>query len=413
MKTQKGFDQLIERGCGLDVHQKEVVATIMGTGVKTQTRTFSTYTRSLISLREWLLKHGITHVMMESTGVYWKPVYNILCDHLTVLLVNPRHLKSVPGRKTDMMDSIWLAKLLLYGLLKGSFIPNREIRDLRDLVRYKNKLQQQVTAESNRMIKILEDANIKVSSVFSKTLGVSSRKIIDEIIAGDYQPERLLHHVHGNVKMSRAEIKEAITGYVTDHHRFMLKTISDNIRSIEATILKLVKEIERQASKYSLEIELLDSIPGVDKDGAIGIISEIGVDMSRFPDQKHLAKWAGMSPGANESAGKKKSGRITYGNAHIRALLIQLAWAAARTKGTYLKSKYHSLVGRRGSKKAIIAVGHKILIAAYFIIKDKVAFNELGENHLLNYRKDKLIAYHKKQLEALMPETDLSKVVLA
>jgi transposase len=234
-------------------------------------------------------------------------VYNILCDYLTVLLVNPRHLKSVPGRKTDMMDSVWLAKLLLYGLLKGSFIPNREIRDLRDLVRYKNKLQQQVTAESNRMIKILEDANIKVSSVFSKTLGVSSRKIIDEIIAGDYQPERLLHHVHGNVKMSRAEIKEAITGYVTSHHRFMLRTISENIKKIEGTILDIENEIERQTSKYSLEIELLDSIPGVDKDGAIGIISEIGIDMSRFPDQKHLASWAGMSPGINESAGKKKA----------------------------------------------------------------------------------------------------------
>ena len=411
MKTEKGFDQVIEKGCGLDVHQKEVVATIMGTGVKTNTRTFSTYTRSLISLREWLLKHGITHVMMESTGVYWKPVYNILCDHFTVLLVNPRHLKSVPGRKTDTMDSVWLAKLLLYGLLKGSFIPNREIRDLRDLVRYMKKLKQQVAAESNRMIKILEDANIKVSSVFSKTLGVSSRKIIDDIIAGDYQPERLLHHVHGNVKMSRAEIKEAITGYVTSHHRFMLKTISDNIKKIEGTILEIQKEIERQTSKYSLEIELLDSIPGVDKEGAIGIISEIGVDMSRFPDQKHLSSWAGMSPGVNESAGKKKSGRITYGNAHVRALLVQLAWAASRTKGTYLKSKYHSLVGRRGKKKAIIAVGHKILIAAYFIIKDKASFNELGENHLTNYRKDKLIAYHMKQLEALMPEMDLSKVV--
>ena len=411
MKTKKEFDQVIEKGCGLDVHQKEVVVTIMGTGVKTQTRTFSTYTRSLISMREWLLKHGITHGMIESTGVYWKPVYNILSDHLTLLLVNPRHLKSVPGRKTDIKDSIWLAKLLLYGLLEGSFIPNREIRDLRDLVRYMKKLKQQVAAESNRMIKILEDANIKVSSVFSKTLGVSSRKIIDEIIAGDYQPERLLYHVHGNVKMSRAEIKEAITGYVTSHHRFMLQTISESIKKTEDTIMKLNKEIERQTSKYSLEIDLLDSIPGVDKEGAIGIISEIGIDMSRFPDQKHLANWAGMSPGANESAGKKKSGRITYGNAHIRALLVQLAWAASRTKGTYLKSKYHSLVGRRGKKKAIIAVGHKILIAAYFIIKDKVAFTELGEDHLTNYRKDKLIAYHLKKLEALMPEMDFSMVV--
>jgi transposase len=406
MKTNDGIEQIIERGCGLDVHKDNVVVSIRGKGIKPQTRTFSTYTRSLISMRDWLLKNGITHGMIESTGVYWKPVYNILDGHITVMLVNPRHLKNVPGRKTDKIDSQWLAKLLLFGLLNASFIPNREIRDLRDLVRYKKKLTKQLTADSNRMIKILEDANIKISSVFSETLGSSSMKIIDEIIAGDYQPERLLHHIHGNVKKSRAEIKEAITGNVTSHHRFMLETIRKNIKHTEDMISEMNEKIYKETEKYGLEIDLLNSIPGVDKDGAIGIISEIGVDMSHFPDQKHLASWAGMSPGANESAGKKKSGKTTHGNHYLRALLSQLAWAASRTKGTYLKSKYYSLVGRRGNKKAIIAVGHKILIASYFIIKDKVEFNELGENHLTNYRKDKLIAYHKKQLSQLEPNLE-------
>jgi transposase len=407
------FEQIIERGCGLDVHKENVVATIKGKGFVTQTRSFSTYTSSLISLRDWLLKHKITHVAIESTGVYWKPVYNILGDHLTVLLVNARHVKNVPGKKTDQKDSEWLAKLLLAGLLKGSFIPNRSIRELRDLVRYKTKLTNQISSEKNRVIKIMEDANIKLSSVLSDVFGVTGQKIIREIITGDYKPEQLLHHVHGKVQKSREEIKEAIAGNVSEHHRFMLQTILENIEKIEDTITKLDAQITKQTADYAVEIELLDSIPGVDKDGAIGIIAEIGTDMSAFPDQKHLASWAGMSPGSNESAGKKKSSRITHGNKYLRTLLVELAWAASRTKKTYLSNKYKSLVGRRGKKKAIIAVGHKILIASYFIIKNKVAFNELGEDYLSNYRKDKLIAYYKKQLEQLDPNLNFDNKEVA
>ena len=407
------FEQVIERGCGLDVHKENVVATIKGKGIVTQTRSFSTYTSSLISLRDWLLKHKITHVAIESTGVYWKPVYNILGDHLTVLLVNARHVKNVPGKKTDQKDSEWLAKLLLAGLLKGSFIPNRSIRELRDLVRYKTKLTNQISSEKNRVIKIMEDANIKLSSVLTDVFGVTGQKIIREIIIGDYKPEQLLYHVHGKVQKSREEIKEAITGNVSEHHRFMLQTILENIEKIEDSITKLDAQIAKQTANYGVEIELLDSIPGVDKNGAIGIIAEIGIDMSAFPDQKHLASWAGMSPGSNESAGKKKSSRITHGNKFLRTLLVELAWAASRTKKTYLSNKYKSLVGRRGKKKAIIAVGHKILIASYFIIKHKVAFNELGENYLSNFRKDKLIAYYKKQLEQLDPNLNFDNIEVA
>jgi transposase len=411
MKEKVEFEQVIERGCGLDVHKETVTATIKGEGIKQETREFSTYTRSLISLRDWLLKNGITHVAMESTGVYWKPVFNILGEHFQIILVNARHVKNVPGRKTDQLDSQWLAKLLMAGLLKASFIPIKKIRELKDLVRYKTKLTRQVSSEKNRFVKILEDANIKLSSVLTDIFCVTGMKMIREIIECDYDPDKLLYHVHGSVKKSRSEIKEAITGYVTDHHRFMMQTILESIEKTEDTITKIDSQIAEQTKEYGLEIELLETIPGVGHDGAIGIISEIGADMSVFPDEKHIAKWAGMCPGNNETAGKKKSSRASYGNAYIRALLVQLAWSASRTKKTYLSSKYKSLVRRMGKKKAIVAVGHKILIASYFIIKDKVAYNELGEEYLSNFRKDKLVAYYKKMLQELEPNLEFETKV--
>lgn len=411
MKEKVEFEQVIERGCGLDVHKETVTATIKGEGIKQETRKFSTYTRSLISLRDWLLKNGITHVAMESTGVYWKPVFNILGEHFQIILVNARHVKNVPGRKTDQLDSQWLAKLLMAGLLKASFIPIKKIRELKDLVRYKTKLTRQVSSEKNRFVKILEDANIKLSSVLTDIFCVTGMKMIREIIECDYDPDKLLYHVHGSVKKSRSEIKEAITGYVTDHHRFMMQTILESIEKTEDIIAKIDSQIAEQTKEYGLEIELLETIPGVGHDGAIGIISEIGADMSVFPDEKHIAKWAGMCPGNNETAGKKKSSRASYGNAYIRALLVQLAWSASRTKKTYLSSKYKSLVRRMGKKKAIVAVGHKILIASYFIIKDKVAYNELGEEYLSNFRKDKLVAYYKKMLQELEPNLEFETKV--
>lgn len=411
MKEKVEFEQVIERGCGLDVHKETVTATIKGEGIKQETKEFSTYTRSLISLRDWLLKNGITHVAMESTGVYWKPIFNILGEHFTIILVNARHVKNVPGRKTDQLDSQWLAKLLMAGLLKASFIPIKKIRELKDLVRYKTKLTRQVSSEKNRFVKILEDANIKLSSVLTDIFCVTGMKMIREIIECDYDPDKLLYHVHGSVKKSRSEIKEAITGYVTDHHRFMMQTILESIEKTEDIIAKIDSQIAEQTKEYGLEIELLETIPGVGHDGAIGIISEIGVDMSVFPDEKHIAKWAGMCPGNNETAGKKKSSRASYGNAYIRALLVQLAWSASRTKKTYLSSKYKSLVRRMGKKKAIVAVGHKILIASYFIIKDKVAYNELGEEYLSNFRKDKLVAYYKKMLQELEPNLEFETKV--
>lgn len=405
-KNIVAFEQVVERGCGMDVHKATIVVTIQGKGIKTVTKSFASYTSSLIKLRDWLKKHKVTHLAMESTGVYWKPVYNVLGDDFEILLVNARHVKNVPGHKTDKKDSRWLCKLLLSGLLKGSYIPERQIRELRDLTRYRKKLTYMVSSEKNRFQKILEDANIKLSVVLSDVFCKTGMKMIQKIVYGEnYDPQELLCLVHGRVKAKRSDIKEALTGYVTDHHRLMLRTILENMARIEQTISELESAIEKAIGPLGEEIGLLEQIPGVGRNGAIGIVAEIGVDMQQFPDQKHLASWAGICPGSNETAGKNKSGRITYGNKNLRSTLVELGWAASRTKGTYFGAKFKSMVGRRGKKKTIIALGHKILIAAYHIIKEKMPYKELGEDHLNNFRRDKLVAYYKKQLANLGEET--------
>ena len=397
------FEQVVECGAGMDVHKDLVVATIQGKSTETFTKSFNTFTSSLIKLKEWLLKNGVTHVAMESTGVYWKPIFNVLGDEIKIILVNARHVKNVPGHKTDKKDSKWLAKLLLSGLLKGSFIPDRPIRELRDLTRYKTQITNDISAEKNRLQKILEDANIKLSSVLNDVFGATGTKIIEHIISHEsFRPEELLRYVHGKVKAPRSDIKEALTGKFTPHHRFMLKTILANIARLECTVSEVEAQIDLCIEPYKVQLELLESIPGVQKNSATRIIAEIGVDMDKFPDQNHLASWAGVSPGSNETAGKNKSGRITYGNKYLRSLLVECGWAASRTKNTYFSAKYKSLVGRRGKKKTIIALGHKILIATYFILKDKVQFKELGEDYLNNFKKEKLIAYYTQQLAKLM-----------
>lgn len=309
MRTQKEvveFEQVVERGCGMDVHKETVVATVAGVGIKEETRTYSTFTNSLKELRDWLKRLGITTVAMESTGVYWKPVFNVLESDFEIMLVNARHIKNVPGHKTDTKDSRWITKLLLSGLLKGSFIPPVEIRELRDLFRYKRKLTGQVSAEKNRLQKILEDANIKLSSVVSDTFGVSATKIIDALLAGEEKIEELVKLCHGRLKPKEEAMKEALVGKLTPHHKFMLRTIKRSMANIEGIISEVETQIDVQTKAYEVEIGLLQSIPGVGKDTAIGIVAEIGVDMEVFPNEQHLASWAGMSPGNNESAGKKK-----------------------------------------------------------------------------------------------------------
>jgi transposase len=306
MEQQVSFDQVIRCGCGIDVHQKTVVATVRRSDTDFETREFNTYTRSLKSLREWCKSEGVTHIAMESTGIYWRPVYNIMEEDVEIILVNARHIKNVPGHKTDKKDSRWISKLLLSGLLKGSFIPPREVRELRDLVRYKKKIIGQISSEKNRVIKILEDCNIKLSSVFSDVSGASASKMILDIIEGKDDIDGLMEHIHGKVQAPRPEIRQALEGTLTDHHRFMLKLVKESIEEKEKIIEKLDDQIEKAAKEYTVEMDLLQTIPGVGKESAIRIISEIGVDMSRFPNENHLSSWAGMSPGSNESAGKKK-----------------------------------------------------------------------------------------------------------
>lgn len=300
------YEQIIRRGCGIDVHKETLTATIRGQGIQEESQVFDTFTSSLIELREWLRQKGVTHIAMESTGVYWKPLYNILEEDFEIILVNARHIKNVPGQKTDKKDSAWISKLLISGLLKGSYIPPKKIRELRDLCRYKKKLINQISSEKNRMQKILEDANIKLSSVVSDVFGVSASRIIEAIIDGKEDLDELADLCHVSLFKKREQIKEALNGRISVHHKFMLKTIKKTIESIEVIIKEIDKQIDKQTEEYSVAIELLETIPGVGKEAAVTIISEIGMDMKVFPSEHHLASWAGMSPGNNESAGKKK-----------------------------------------------------------------------------------------------------------
>jgi transposase len=302
------FEQVINRGCGLDVHEKTVVATIDGQGLQRETRTYDTFTESLIELRNWLKQQQVSHLAMESTGVYWKPIFNILEADFSILLVNARHLKNVPGRKTDKADSEWICKLLLSGLLKGSFVPAEKLRNLRDLSRYATKLTQQASAEKNRIHKILEDANIKLSSVVSDIDGAVSNRLIAGLIGGRTDLRQLVEVTyHKSLKASKADLLKAITGKLTDHHRFMLGQIQSHLEYLEKQVIAIEHQMDLLLEGHEQEVELLKDIPGVDDKAAKKILSETGTDMEAFPSEKHLAKWAGICPGNNETAGKKKA----------------------------------------------------------------------------------------------------------
>lgn len=300
------FEQVVSVGCGIDVHQNLIVATIQKGNEQIETKEFTAFTSSLKSLRDWCKKECVTHVAMESTGVYWKPVFNVLEEDFEILLVNARHVKNVPGHKTDKKDSRWLSKLLLSGLLKGSFIPPSDIRELRDLVRYRKKVTEQAASEKSRILKILEDANIKLSSVLSKVDGAVGTKIIDSFIVGTTNVEELMQYYHGKIKTDRATFRLALEGRLTEHHRFMLQLLKDSILEKERLIERLDVQIDVATKRYQIELALLQTIPGVAKDSAISILSETGADMSNFPNEHHLSSWSGMSPGNNETGGKKK-----------------------------------------------------------------------------------------------------------
>lgn len=406
------FEQVVSRGCGIDVHKGVIVITVRGEGLREETFTYSTFTEELEKMRDMLKEKGITRIAMESTGVYWKPLYNILESDFEIILVNARHIKNVPGRKTDKKDSKWIAKLLLSGLLSGSFIPPRHIRELRDLTRYRKKITGQIASEKNRIQKILEDANIKLSSVVSDMSGAVATKIIKAMLDGVEDVKELVKFRHGKMQATEEELVASLKGNLTEHHRFMLSLIKKSMEEKERLLLDIDERIDKllETQKIDVNRELLQTIPGVGEIASAGIIAEIGTNMEQFPNEQHLASWAGMSPGNNESAGKKKSSRTTQGDKYLKTLLVECAWAATRTKGTYLRSKYDSLVVRRGKKRALIAIGHKILIASYFILKDRESYKELGAEFLQLRNKDRKVSRYLKQLKEMGVEVEIKKV---
>lgn len=397
------FPVYVERGCGLDVHQQTVVASIKGKDLEEQTKTFGTFTEELYQLVGWLQNNGITHLAMESTGVYWKPVYYILEDFFEIMLVNARHIKNVPGHKTDKKDSEWIAKLLMGGLLKGSFVPGRQIRELRTLHRHRRKLIGQRTAEKNRLQNILEDANIKLGNVISDVFGKTGRAIIEAIINGVTDPELLSELAKGSLVNKKAQLRKALNGKITDHHRFMLQFIVSTINHVNNQIAQLEARMGKYIETMKQDAELLQTIPGVSQQIATGILAEIGNDMSVFPSHAHLSSWAGVCPGNNESAGKKKSSKVTHGNKHLKTTLIEAAWAASHSKtNPVLAIKHRSITIRRGSKKANLAIGHKILIAAFHVLRDKTPFLPSERNkEIFKTRRLSKIQRLEKELKAL------------
>jgi transposase len=369
--------------CGLDVHKDTVVACIAhlgNDGVSHEVvRQFGTMTRDLLALADWLAEQHITHVAMESTGVYWKPIWNLLEGHVTVWLVNARHVKNVPGRKTDVKDCQWIAHLMQHGLLKPSFVPPRPQRELRDLTRGRSQLVADKSRVANRVQKVLEDANIKLASVATDVLGASGRDMIRALIEGKSDPGTMAELARFRLRNKIPELTAALAGRVTDHHRFMLKSLMEQLEWLEQHVKSMDERIEAVMSPLEKEaITRLDDIPGIDQRAAQNIIAEIGVDMSRFPSAADLASWAGMCPGNHQSAGKRKSGRCTDGNRFLKATLTQCAWSASRSKDTYLSAQYRRLAKRRGAKRAAMAVAHSQLQQAYHMLRDSVVYQELG-----------------------------------
>jgi transposase len=368
---------MYERCAGLDVHKKTVVACVV-TPVGQEIRTFSTMTIDLLGLSDWLLACGCTHVAMESTGDYWKPVFNMLEGTFEVLLVNAQHVKAVPGRKTDVKDAAWLAELLQHGLLRASFIPPVAQRELRDLTRYRSTFIRERTTLVNRVQKLLEDANIKLAAVASDIMGVSGRAMLAALLAGHADPQALADLAKGRLRSKRDQLAKALDGRVKPHHRFVLTELLCQIDSLDETLARFDTQIHEISAPFEAAIGLLDTIPGVARPTAEMIVAEIGTDMSRFPSADHLASWAGVSPGNHESAGKRTSGKTRKGNRFLRTVLVQAAHAAARTRSTYLSAQYRRLATRRGKKRAIMAVAHSILIMAYYMIQRQEPYREAG-----------------------------------
>jgi len=413
-QTVAGLGAIYARVCGMDVHKEVVVACVRildmqdGT-VQSTLRRFGTMTADLLELRYWLAQEQVTHVAMESTGVYWQPIFNILEGHFEVWVVNAQHIKKVPGRKTDMKDAEWIAQLLQCGLLKPSFVPDREQRELRDLTRQQTKLVQQRNAVANRIQKVLETANIKLGSVASDVLGVSGRNMIEALIGGERDVSKLADLAEKRLRHKIPQLQRALEGEVREHHRFLLRRLLDQYDFLEKEIARISERLAAIAPpSFRGAVERLDEVAGVAERGAQALLAETGTDMTRFPSHKHFASWAGRCPGNRESAGKRKSGKTPSANRHLDAVLTEIAHAAVRKKDSYFKSQYHRLAGRRGKKRAIGAVKHSILVTIYFMLRDNKSYTDLGPDHFDKLNPQQQIRYHVRKLNELGQNVELS-----
>ena len=376
------MDVVNKRCCGLDVHKQTVVACVIVPGKRhlphKEVRTFGTMTADLLQLADWLTDCEVTHVAMESTGVYWKGIWNLLEGQVELLLVNAQHVKQVPGRKTDVQDCEWLADLLRHGLLRASFVPDRPQRELRELTRYRTSLIRERASEVNRIQKTLEGANIKLGDVATTVLGASGRQILTAMVAGTADPTILVNFARGKLRAKIPQLERALVGQFEAHQCFLLARQLAHLDSLDELLDQLDAEVEERLRPFEQALERLDTIPGVGPRTAEVLVAEIGLDMTRFPSAAHLASWAGMCPGNNESAGKRKSGKTRKGDRWLRAALIEAAHASSRARHTYLAAQYHRLITRRGKKKAAVAIGHSILTMAYHVLADQVDYAELG-----------------------------------
>lgn len=412
--------EILHESCaGLDVHKETVSVCVRHVDesgkVSSKVREFGTMTQDILSMGDWMASHRVRHVAMESTGVYWKPIWNLLEDRFDLMLCNARDVKNVPGRKTDTRDCQWLAQLLQHGLLRGSFIPPKPQRELRDLTRHRAQLVGEHTRAANRIAKTLEDANLKLASVASDILGTSGRLMLNAIIAGETDPNRLADLAQRKMRGKIPQLVKALEGGINEHHRYLLQVLVDHVQYLEHAIAGLEEHIERLQSSEALNeaprsndtlpfdeaVELLSTIPGVEKRTAQAVLAEIGTDMSQFPNSSHLSSWAGVCPGNNESAGKNRSGKTTKGNRWLKRALSQAAWAASNTKQTYLSAQYRRIVRRRGKKRAVVALSHTLLTIIYHVLAQHVPYAELGAEYFDNLHPESRARFYKKQLEKL------------
>jgi len=408
---------LYARCAGLDVHKETVVACVRlvvdGEATR-EVRTFATTTAGLCALAEWLVAEGVTHVAMEATGIYWKPVWHVLSDSpLTMILANAAHVKNVPGRKTDVNDATWSAELLAHGLIRASFVPPREVAELRVLLRTRKQLVREHASHVQRLQKTLEDANIKLDSVISDIMGKSGRAMMEAMIAGETDPHKLVVLADRRIKAPRAKLVEALTGRIKSQHRFLLRLHLGQIDALDRATAEIDAEIEANLAPFRDAVKLLDTIDGVDVLAAEVILSEIGLDMGRFATDRHLLSWSCLCPRNDESAGKRRSNKIKKGARWLKATLIQCAWSATRMKGRYLSALYHRLRGRRGPKKAILAVAAAILTAAYHMLKTGTPYRDLGPRHFEPRKRTALASQLLKRLEGLGYTVDIKLLATA